>query len=157
MYLKLNGWDANVKFSSCHFIPGHDRCGCLHGHVYAVSAKIHGEPNQEGIILDFIRLKGMLRELVQEMDHRLILPGNSRYLSIEMKDDQAEVKASDKFYSFPLTDIVILDIESSSAEELTAYLLKRLLSEFELPSNITKIELGVDEGKGQGAWISKNL
>jgi 6-pyruvoyltetrahydropterin/6-carboxytetrahydropterin synthase len=155
MYLMLNGWDTNVKFSSCHFIPGHERCGCLHGHVYAISAKIHGEPNVDGIILDFIKLKAMLRELAEELDHRLILPGNSRHLSIQMNDDQVEVTSPDKFYSFPATDVVILDIESSSAEALAAYMLTRVAADFDMPGNVTRIEIGVDEGRGQGAWVEK--
>ena len=37
MRLEIDGEHAGVKFSACHFIAGHEKCGRLHGHSYVVS------------------------------------------------------------------------------------------------------------------------
>ncbi|TDI89346.1 MAG: 6-carboxytetrahydropterin synthase QueD, partial [Caldithrix sp.] len=35
-----------------HFLPGHPKCGQLHGHTYKVEVVIEGE-NKDGMIIDF--------------------------------------------------------------------------------------------------------
>ncbi|RLF42165.1 MAG: 6-pyruvoyl tetrahydropterin synthase family protein, partial [Thermoplasmata archaeon] len=41
-YIEIDGWRANIRFSSAHIIPEYDKCGRLHGHTYAIHAKIYG-------------------------------------------------------------------------------------------------------------------
>ncbi|MGB9372190.1 MAG: 6-carboxytetrahydropterin synthase, partial [Halobacteriota archaeon] len=36
MWIELDGWQAKLRFSACHFIPDHPKCGRLHGHTYAM-------------------------------------------------------------------------------------------------------------------------
>jgi 6-pyruvoyltetrahydropterin/6-carboxytetrahydropterin synthase len=52
-----------------HFLPGHPKCGQLHGHTYRVDVTIEGEP-AGGMLLDFNELKGRTREVLQKYDHR---------------------------------------------------------------------------------------
>ncbi|MCK4717968.1 MAG: 6-carboxytetrahydropterin synthase, partial [Thermoplasmata archaeon] len=42
-FLELNGWDTGITFSASHFIPGHKKCGRLHGHGYGVRVRGHGD------------------------------------------------------------------------------------------------------------------
>jgi 6-pyruvoyltetrahydropterin/6-carboxytetrahydropterin synthase len=53
-----------------HYLPGHPKCGSLHGHTYKVELIIEGE-NQTGMIVDFADLKQVLREVLNRFDHRL--------------------------------------------------------------------------------------
>jgi 6-pyruvoyltetrahydropterin/6-carboxytetrahydropterin synthase len=159
-HIELNGWETNIKFSASHFIPGHEKCGRLHGHNYAIHFKAVGKPNENGIIMDFMVLKKSLRELIAPIDHRTIIP--SRSDSIELKKDaergQVEVRLkTGKFYSFPLDNVVILDIKTSSAEELALYFLNLMIESGILPGNIEEVEIGLDEGRGQGARIKRKL
>jgi 6-pyruvoyltetrahydropterin/6-carboxytetrahydropterin synthase len=55
---------------SAHFLPGHQKCGALHGHTYRVEVIIEGE-NRTGMILDFGDLKTVLRETLALYDHKL--------------------------------------------------------------------------------------
>ena len=55
---------------SAHFLPGHTKCGNLHGHTYKVEVIIEGE-NKSGMIMDFADLKDTLRDTLQQFDHRL--------------------------------------------------------------------------------------
>ncbi|WP_457548704.1 6-carboxytetrahydropterin synthase QueD [Archaeoglobus sp.] len=58
-------------FDSSHYIPGHEKCGKVHGHTYRVEVEVEGEL-ERGMVIDFADLKNALREVVRELDHRLI-------------------------------------------------------------------------------------
>ena len=53
-----------------HFLPGHPKCGALHGHTYKVEFMIEGETGPDGMILDFEEVKEKLRAVLSEYDHR---------------------------------------------------------------------------------------
>ncbi|MFQ6059849.1 MAG: 6-pyruvoyl tetrahydropterin synthase family protein [Thermoplasmata archaeon] len=156
MEIRINGWDAGLRFSASHFVPRHKKCERMHGHIYAINAAIEGEQDEDGMVLDFLEVKKTLRKFARELDHRVILPGNSDFVSVEVGDD-VQVSVSEKKYRFPLTDVVILDTPNTSAEELAKYLLERFLNEVKLNDRIREVAIGVDEGPGQSAWARKKL
>ena len=53
-----------------HFLPGHPKCGQLHGHTYKVEVIIEGEKGPSGMVLDFDQMKEDLRVVLAEYDHR---------------------------------------------------------------------------------------
>ena len=59
-----------TEYIDCaHYLPGHEKCGRLHGHTYTVDVIIEGEKKQ-GMILDFADLKTAVRRVLAEYDHR---------------------------------------------------------------------------------------
>jgi 6-pyruvoyltetrahydropterin/6-carboxytetrahydropterin synthase len=59
-----------TEYIDCaHFLPGHPKCGQVHGHTYRVDVAIEGEHNQ-GMVIDFNELKGKTREVLARYDHR---------------------------------------------------------------------------------------
>jgi 6-pyruvoyltetrahydropterin/6-carboxytetrahydropterin synthase len=52
-----------------HFLPGHPKCGQLHGHTYKVELVIEGE-SSGGMVMDFADLRSQARGVLQEYDHR---------------------------------------------------------------------------------------
>ncbi len=151
--LEINGWEAHIGFSAAHILPEHDKCGRLHGHNYAVHARVEGFKGEQGFVLDFIPLKEKLRAIAQELDHRVILPAGT----VKESENEISIKLSGKRYVFPREDVLLLDIRRSTAEELAGYILKRVIEELEIPDSIVAIEIGVDESRGQGAWVKKKL
>jgi 6-pyruvoyltetrahydropterin/6-carboxytetrahydropterin synthase len=156
MRLEIDGRDAGIKFSACHFIPGHDKCGRLHGHAYIIRLVLHGDKGERGMIMDFVPLKQALRGIADEFDHRVLIPGNCKHMDLAL-GDEIEIKAQGKRYVFPPEDVVILDAEESSAEELARIVLQMVLERVPMPPNVKGIEVGVDEELGQSAWASKKL
>lgn len=156
MLLKIDGWQTNIIFSACHMMPKYEKCGRLHGHSYAVHAKIYGEQNENGIILDFSLIKNALRKIADELDHKVLLPKNSKEIDIKINEN-IEVRNLEKFYVFPKEDVTLLPIKNASAENLAIYILETLIKDVEFSDNIKAIEIGVDEGRGQGAWVKKEL
>jgi len=53
-----------------HYLPGHSKCGSLHGHTYRVEVTIEGK-NEAGMIVDFADLRQIVRETLNLYDHRL--------------------------------------------------------------------------------------
>ena len=59
-----------TEYVDCaHFLPGHPKCGVLHGHTYRVEISVEGKP-KDGLIIDFADLKQTLREVLSDYDHR---------------------------------------------------------------------------------------
>ena len=153
--INIDGWKSNIRFSSAHIIPEYEKCGRLHGHTYAVHVNVKGEMDEKGIIIDFSLLKGTLREIVNNLDHKILVPRESKVLRIEKKNDNVKISLLDKQYLFPIDDCVFLPLNSTSAENLANYILNELIKKLTLPKQIASIEIGVDEGYGQGARVSK--
>lgn len=56
--------------SAAHFLPGHPRCGKLHGHNYVITATFTGEMDaRTGMIADFADLRALVDMAVAECDH----------------------------------------------------------------------------------------
>ncbi|HHT75514.1 MAG TPA: 6-pyruvoyl tetrahydropterin synthase family protein [Methanomassiliicoccaceae archaeon] len=156
MRIAIDGNYSGIRFSASHFIPGHDKCGRLHGHSYVLHLALHGDMGDNGMIMDFVDLKKALKDLVEELDHRVLLPGRSPLVQIR-QGSEVEVLASGKRYVFPREDVVIMDVAQCSAEAMAGLILERLIDVIEFTPNVHMIEVGLDEERGQTAWASKEL
>ena len=76
---------------------------------------------------------------------------------MKVNNEYVSYRVGDKELRLPVSDCILLDIEVASAETLAEFVLKRLMEKVRFPANVKAIEIGVDEGRGQGAWTSANL
>lgn len=62
------------KFDAAHnLVNYHGKCERLHGHTYRLSVTLRGEPDSEGMIIDFIELKALVNDVVlSKLDHAYI-------------------------------------------------------------------------------------
>ncbi len=59
-----------TEYIDCaHHLPGHPKCGQLHGHTYQVDVSIEGD-HQGGMLLDFADLKKAVREVLARYDQK---------------------------------------------------------------------------------------
>ena len=65
---------VEAGFSSGHYLRNyHGKCENPHGHNYRVLVTLAGaELDEAGLLLDFKLLKGLLRPVVEYLDHRMI-------------------------------------------------------------------------------------
>ncbi|MCC6028073.1 MAG: 6-carboxytetrahydropterin synthase QueD [Archaeoglobales archaeon] len=59
------------SFSAAHAIPGHKKCGRIHGHNFDVSVEVEGEL-KNGMVIDFFELKSILKEILEKFDHSIL-------------------------------------------------------------------------------------
>jgi 6-pyruvoyltetrahydropterin/6-carboxytetrahydropterin synthase len=59
-----------VEHIDCaHFLPGHPKCGTLHGHTYKIEIVVEGVI-ANGMVVDFSDLKTSAREVLSTYDHK---------------------------------------------------------------------------------------
>ncbi len=141
-------------FSAAHLIIDHSTCGYLHGHTYAVHLRVTGTTDDQGFLVDFQKIKQLMRETIKKLDHRMLLPHSK---AITKKNDMYIVTSSQKTYQIPESDCVKVPIPSISVENLSKYILSKIVENYAFPAHISEIAVGVDEGPGQGAWAEKKI
>ena len=147
-----------LKFSAAHFLIFPDGSAeRLHGHNYRVYVEVEAELSRYGLIIDFQHIKPLIRELVDELDEHWILPGEHPDLKVNERDDGViEVRYFERYYASPKEDVLVLPVNNTSAENLSAYLGRRLLdglrNRFE-SVRVYRLRLAVEETSGQrGVW-----
>jgi 6-pyruvoyltetrahydropterin/6-carboxytetrahydropterin synthase len=157
MRLEIDGWSAGLKFSACHFLPGHERCGRLHGHTYAVSVRLEGTTNEMGYIADFYDIKNIMKGIIDELDHRVLVPTRHKKIKIRREKGSVRLTVDAKEYQFPEEDVALLDIPSVTAEQLAGYILERAAPLISKIGMLDELSVGLFEGVGQGAWITRRI
>ncbi len=71
---------VETGFSAAHFIPGHLKCGEMHGHNYRVKAEIEGKVNEKtGMVVDF----GKVKEVLRRFDHQTLNVKESEFDNVK--------------------------------------------------------------------------
>jgi 6-pyruvoyltetrahydropterin/6-carboxytetrahydropterin synthase len=142
------------KFSAAHFLIFPDGSSeRLHGHNYRVRVEIEARLTQHGLVLDFKQVKPVVRELVDELDEHWLIPGRHaelRYLHRE--DGVTEVEYRGLRYSAPRGDVIVLPINNTSSENLSAWVGRELARRLALrfpDVEIRRLKVAVEETSGQ--------
>lgn len=157
MMIEIDGAHSGIRFSACHFIPGHEKCSRLHGHSYIIRARLEGETGESGMVMDFVDIKKALKNAAEEMDHKTLLPGSSDSVKVTSSEKEVEVRTCGKRYVFPKEDVLMLDVNITTAEEMSRLIAGRLKAAVRFPKNVKKLWVGLDEERGQTAWYSEDL
>lgn len=149
-----------LVFSAAHFITfSGNVCERLHGHNYRVEAEVIGPLDENQYVVDFIALRDMLKELVDHLDHRVILP--TRHDKILVRQEQGEVIATfeDRRWIFPEGDCRLLPIANTTAELIATYLSQELIAAFDKRGIVRPehLRLGVDENNGQWGIVEYDV
>lgn len=151
-----------LVFASAHFITfrGH-QCETLHGHNYRVGVAVEGAVDSECLfVLDFSVLKQITRQLVDEIDHKVLLPKLNPKLSYREEGSRIAVDYfGEPTYVFPRADCALLPIPNSTAEMLAQYLGTRVREALSLGGyrHLSLLEIEVEENYGQSATYSEPL
>ncbi|MBU0982106.1 6-carboxytetrahydropterin synthase QueD [Patescibacteria group bacterium] len=59
-------------FDSAHFLTDYKgKCERLHGHTYKLRVTVEGEIGSNGLVMDFVDLKGLVKErILEKYDHQ---------------------------------------------------------------------------------------
>jgi 6-pyruvoyltetrahydropterin/6-carboxytetrahydropterin synthase len=151
----------NLKFSAAHFMAYPGFREALHGHNYQVGVRIEGRLAPTGYVLDFGLVKEIVREIVGSLDERTLLPAESDCLEIERWGDQrVAVRFGEDEFIFPASDVRLLPIVHSSAEELARFIcgeLRRRLAQRSALEGLAVLEISVAEAPGQAAVYREML
>lgn len=147
-----------LTFCSAHFIVFHgSQCERLHGHNYRIGAELEAVLDEDFLVFDFIALKGILREISNELDHRLLVPLESSKFSIELGEERVRIAYEDREWIVPRGDCALLPIENTTAERLAYHVSSRLLEELERRGmkRLVRMSVEVEESPGQSAVYTR--
>src|SRR3954447_4500190 len=102
-------------FSAAHFITfSGNICERLHGHNYSVAVEIHGPLDENQYVVDFIAARDSLRAILDELEHRMLLPDRHPAIQVTADDREVLVTFADRRWIFPRGDCVILPVANTT-------------------------------------------
>jgi len=146
-----------LVFCSGHFITyAGDQCERIHGHNYRTAVEVEDDLDINHYVFDFIALKDLTRAIVDELDHRMLLPTRSDLIRIEEDGPQNwRATYADRYWSFPRDECALIPIANTTAELLADYIASRLRDDLAaggLPiPRVLRVE--VEESFGQSAEV----
>ena len=105
------------------------KCKNLHGHSYKCMVELTGEPDQNGMVLDYYDVKKIIEPLIDEMDHSFMVFSSDKELMHALQTLNSRY--------------VVVDFETT-AENICIYLLRKIKSS-NLPKNISALKVKVFE------------
>ena len=131
--------ESKVKFSACHFLKEHYKCSRLHGHNYYVSVEIIGKLDENYFVVDFMELTKVLKEIVEPMDHYILIPTEAKDINIKSDNKSVEITTPSKRYLFPLSDVCFLPLPATTSELLAKYIHDKLKEMYKNKKIIVKV------------------
>jgi 6-pyruvoyltetrahydropterin/6-carboxytetrahydropterin synthase len=148
-----------LVFASGHFITHSGTCETLHGHNYRARLELEGDLDDTGYVWDFGSVKRLMRRLVEEMDHKMLLPLQNPALHIHEEGEHVRVAYEDRRYEFPRRDVFFVPVPNTTAELLARYLLGRVRDELRGigGGRLKALAVEVEESFGQSGWVRERM
>jgi 6-pyruvoyltetrahydropterin/6-carboxytetrahydropterin synthase len=148
-HVRLAGDD--LVFSAGHFITLADgQCERLHGHTYRVTAEIRGPLGDAHYVADFVAVGNLLRGILAELDHRMLLPTLHPAIRVASRAGEVEVTFAERRWVFPQDDCLLLPVANTTTELLAQYVAERLRTALAAGGE-TPTTVGVEIAEGSGA------
>ncbi len=143
-----------LKFSAAHFLIFPDGSSeRLHGHNYRVFVQLEAGLDEHGLVIDFKRIKPVVREICDGLDEHWLIPGEHPVLRYaEREDGVTEVWYKGLYYAAPTQDVIVLPINNTSSENLATWIGRALRERLEQrfpQAVISHLRVGVEETQGQ--------
>ncbi len=116
------------SFSAAHFLVFNGKSReSLHGHNYQITFSGSSKLQEDGMVFDFLKLEVILKKICSNFDHKIILPQNNPHLNLRINSSHSsnnniEIQFQKDFFSFPQSDVLILDCDNSSVENIAKLL-----------------------------------
>lgn len=140
----------DFKFSAAHFtVFGDLRAELLHGHNYQVEVALEGDAvDENGLLCDFVHVKGTIRRLCARWDSRMLIPAENPHLTIRQQEGEVAVIFRDRRYAFPAADVLLLPLVNSSIELFARLLWEELARALDIPwVHIMAVTVGETAGQ----------
>jgi 6-pyruvoyltetrahydropterin/6-carboxytetrahydropterin synthase len=145
----------HLVFSAAHFITFNGSiCERLHGHNWRVAVEVAGPLDENHYVFDFIALRDATQRLVNELDHRVLLPTRHEAIHVTASDQEVTATFGERRWVFPREDCILLPVANTTAELIARWMAHQLKEVIRLHPGGQKLEtlqLEVEENFGQWA------
>ena len=145
-----------LGFAAAHFITMRGKCERLHGHNYRVTVEVEGFLGEDKYVVDFGVLKKHAAEIARTLDHRVLLAAENAKIAYSQAEQHITVRYEEKYYVFPLAEVILLPIDNTTAELLASYFCAELSERLHQDgvNTLKMVGVWVSEGPGQQAFAS---
>ncbi len=147
-------------FAAAHFVTyDGDQVEPLHGHNYRATVSLEGPLDDNHYVFNFVPLKRLMREVCDQLDHRMLLPTGNPLLEITADTEAYTVRHRHRRYVFPREDVVQLPIPNTTAEQLAEWISHELEGRLRARGarGLRAIVVEVAETFGQSASCRREL
>lgn len=146
-----------LGFAAAHFITMRGKCERLHGHNYRVTVEVEGFLCEDQYVVDFGVLKKHAAEIARTLDHRVLLAAENPKIEYSQNEQHLTVRYEDKYYVFPIAEVIMLPIQNTTAELLATYFCAELCERLRQDGvdTLKMVGVWVSEGPGQQAFASR--
>ena len=126
-----------------HRLPYHTGgCQNLHGHGYRMEVELTGSTMENGMVLDYGDLKGVVEPLVRELDHGFMCSSEDKIMIDFLKQ----------------TDFKVIHVPFyTTAENIAAYFMEQIRTRFSNTSNLARLTIRVYETRSTYAEVACEL
>jgi 6-pyruvoyltetrahydropterin/6-carboxytetrahydropterin synthase len=150
--------DDDLAFCAAHFITlAGGECERLHGHTYRVAAEVFGPLDDCQCVVDFLVVRSALKDIVAELDHRVLVPMQHAAIRVSSKAGEVEAAFADRRWVFPEDDCLLLPIANTTTESLAHYVGTRLAAAIKSSCGSSPGRVQIEIGEGTGCAAVCNL
>ena len=144
----------DLVFCAAHFITLESGvCERLHGHTYRVAADVFGPLDACQCVVDFLVVRGALKNIIAQLDHRVLLPTQHATIRVSSRSGEVEATFAGRRWVFPQDDCVLLPIGNTTTESLAQYVGEHLAAALKSSHGISprRVRIEISEGAGCAA------
>ena len=131
------------RWEMAHRLPFHGGgCKNIHGHSYSMTVELTGEPDANGMVLDYFDLVAIVEPLIKEVDHAFLC-------------DNSDMLVKD-FLKVSALKAVFVDF-STTAENIAHWFFERLSEYFMPMKNIRELRIIIAETERTTAEVSGEI
>ena len=140
-----------LNFSAAHFtIFSQTERENLHGHNWQVECALTSPISDNGLTFDYSLVKRVVQQICDELDEKTLLPELSPWLTLERDGDYILGVYNEERIPFLPRDVLTLPIANASVEELSHYILGRVLAHPGIAAqDIREMTIKVSSSPGQ--------
>ncbi|HWF43145.1 MAG TPA: 6-carboxytetrahydropterin synthase [Candidatus Kapabacteria bacterium] len=121
----------DFRWEMAHRLPFHDGgCRNVHGHSYQMWVELAGEPDANGMVLDYFVLKELVDPMIAEVDHAFLCDRSDTLICEFL--NQSGLKAA--YVDFPTT-----------AENIARWFYERLATTFAPMKHLRELRVRIQE------------
>ena len=126
-----------------HRLPFHEGgCKNIHGHSYSMTVELSGNPDANGMVLDYFDLVRIVEPQIKEIDHAFLCDENDTLVKDFLQSSGLKVV----FVDFPTT-----------AENIAGWFFERLSVEFMPMKNIRELRIIISETERTTAEVAGEI
>lgn len=131
------------RWEMAHRLPFHEGgCRNIHGHSYSMTVELCGEPDRNGMVLDYFDLVSIVEPHIKEIDHAFLCDNTD----VLVKDFLKSSGLKAVYVDFPTT-----------AENIAGWFFSRLSEHFMMMKNIRELRIAVSETERTTAEVTGEI